>query len=403
VRRFDRLIWNVSVAWSGLTAHRGRSILATSGVAIGIGSVIIMAAIGAGLRENISTDVAALGSNVVFVMPGEATATNAHQAQLRDADLRAAAQLGVDVKAVSGQVRTQVVAAGRTASTTVGLVGADQAYGQVDDLKLEGGRLLNDDDIRRARMVAVVDSTTADDLDLGDDPVGQSISVSGRPFKIVGALQGEAGASQGKVVIPLSTLRQRIPRASAQPMALTSIVVLLRPDGDGERIAAELEKRLRNLRRLSPSDDLPLRLSTSAEFTRGAEGVVRALQAGLIAIASISLFVGAIGVMNIMLVAVKERTSEIGLRLAVGATPRDIREQFLTEAALLCIVGGVIGLLSGLLASGVISALSGWNAWPSPVAILASIIVSAGVGVAAGVMPATAAARLPPIVAIRRD
>lgn len=399
----DRILWNLSVAGSALELHRGRSVLATAGVAIGIGSVIIMAAIGAGLREQISTGVDALGSNVVFVLPGESGAGQAAHARLLDADLRAARTLGGEAVEASGQFRTQATVATRAASVGAAVVGADRAFGRVSGMRRESGRMLNDDDIDRARMVAVIDPALATDLDLPGPPVGQTLSIAGRPFKIIGVMGGKPGASQGTVLIPLSTMRQRIPGAGARPQTLTSILVSVAPGSDGESVATALAMRLRKIRSLAPSDDLPLRVSTSAEFARQADSVVGALQAGLVAIASVSLFVGAIGVMNIMLVAVRERTSEIGLRLAVGATPRDILEQFLTEAALLCLIGGAIGVLIGGLTSALISLLSGWNAWPSPFAVVAAIFVSVAVGMAAGIMPATAAARLPPIVAIRRD
>ena len=399
----ERIAWNLGVAWDALSTHRGRSILATSGIAIGIASVIMMAAIGAGLRAQISSGVSALRSTTVFVRPGDpATAVRPRDARLRDADLRIAAALGGDALAASGQLRARALAQNGGASASVDVVGADVAYEAIGALAAESGRLLRRDDIDGARMVAVIDTLVASDLSRSARS-GGAISLAGRPFTVIGVVKAQPGASGGTVIIPVSTMRQRIPGAAARPGELTSIMVAIRPGSEGEEVASDLTARLRAARRLDPGDELPLRISTSAEFARQANGVVRALQVGLIAIASISLFVGAIGVMNIMLVAVRERTSEIGLRLAVGATPRDILEQFLTESALLCLIGGCIGVTIGILVAAAISALSGWQAWPSATTMGLAILVSAGVGMIAGLAPARSAAALPPIVAIRRE
>lgn len=399
----ERLVWNLGVSWDALSTHRSRSILATSGIAIGIASVIMMTAIGAGLKGQISSGVSALRSNTVFLLPGDATtAVRPRDARLGEGDLRIAAALGGDAFDASGQLRSQALAQRGGASSTVDVVGTDVAYATIGALKPESGRLLSRDDVEAARMVAVIDTLVASDLSRPSRAGGQ-ISIAGRPFTVIGVVKAPPGAAGGTVIIPVSTMRQRIPGAASRPGELASIVIGIGPGSDGEEVASDLAARLRVSRRLSPDDELPLRISTSAEFARQAEGVIAALQAGLIAIASISLFVGAIGVMNIMLVAVRERTSEIGLRLAVGATPRDILNQFLTEAALLCLIGGMVGVTVGIIAAGAISALSGWQAWPSPLAVTVAILVSVSVGMLAGLAPARVAADLPPIVAIRRE
>ncbi len=400
---FERLAWNLGVSWDALSTHRSRSILATSGIAIGIASVIMMTAIGAGLKAQISSGVSALRANTVFLLPGDAaTAIRPRDARLGVGDLRIAAALGGDAFDASGQLRSRALAQNGGASSTVDVVGADVAYATIAALTPDSGRLLSSDDVDAARMVAVIDTLVASDLSRSSRAGGQ-ISIAGRPFTVIGVIKAPPGAGGGTVIIPVSTMRQRIPGAASRPGELTSIMVGINPGSDGEDVAADLAAGLRVSRRLSPGEELPLRISTSAEFARQAEGVVTALQAGLIAIASISLFVGAIGVMNIMLVAVRERTSEIGLRLAVGATPRNILDQFLTEAALLCLIGGLIGVTVGIAAAGAISAVSGWQAWPSPLAVVVAILVSVSVGMIAGLAPARAAAALPPIVAIRRE
>jgi putative ABC transport system permease protein len=399
------LRWNIALAIDALQVNRARSALAVLGVTIGIASVIVMGAIGEGLSRQISGDVEALGSNVVFVFPDrrDETAKAGRSGRLTTADVRALTDGSPSgIVAVSGQLRGRVVAQVSRSAEPVDVIGVDEAYRRVVNINLKTGRGLSDQDISRAAMNIVIDSALEDRLFSGSG-LGQRLNLDERPYTVVGVVTAQAGAAGSSVIIPVSTMRSRIPNVAQFPGELGALYVRIEDSLDSAEGSARVEAVLKEVRRISDEDPLPLQITSSAEFVRQSQTILRALQAGLIGIAGVSLLVGAIGVMNVMLVAVTERRREIGVRLAIGAAPSDILKQFLTESAILCLIGGGFGVTLGMAFSALLALISGWSTWPTAASVVMALTVSILVGMVAGYVPARSAARLPPVVAIREE
>lgn len=397
-------LWDVEAAWDALRANQLRSLLATLGITIGIASVIVMAAIGHGLKDQVVGGVDSLGSNLVMIWPGAGTGTGTgdprgRAARLTEGDVQAIRRSGV-ARAVSGQLRGAAAATAPRFAEVVSVVGIDAAYEDAAPSTLYEGRLLTRTDFDLARRNAVVDRSLADRLFESGSALGRSITLRERPYTIVGIVEAASSDGSGTVMIPLQTMRRRLVGTSSVAGQVSSIFVRLEPNADTAASIAIIENALAASRPVTLPGASSFQIIDSAEFARQSQRIVGALQAGLVAIAAISLVVGGVGVMNIMLVSVTERTREIGIRLAVGATPDDIRRQFLVEAALLCLLGGVIGVTIGVALSLLVSGLSGWNTRPTPDVVAGALLVATVVGMMAGYLPARKAAKLSPVVAI---
>lgn len=395
-------LWDVEAAWDALRANQLRSLLATLGITIGIASVIVMAAIGHGLKDQVVGGVDSLGSNLVMIWPGAGTGTGdprGRAARLTEGDVQAIRRSGV-ARAVSGQFRSAAAATAPRFAEVVSVVGIDAAYEEAAPSTLYEGRLLTRTDFDLARRNAVVDRSLADRLFESGSALGRSITLRERPYTIVGIVEAASSDGSGTVMIPIQTMRRRLVGTSSVAGQVSSIFVRLEPNADTAASIAIIENVLAASRPVTLPGASSFQIVDSAEFARQSQRIVGALQAGLVAIAAISLVVGGVGVMNIMLVSVTERTREIGIRLAVGATPDDIRRQFLVEAALLCLLGGVIGVTIGVALSLLVSGLSGWNTRPTPDVVAGALLVATVVGMMAGYLPARKAAKLSPVVAI---
>jgi putative ABC transport system permease protein len=399
-------------ALDSLRANALRSALTMLGIFIGVAAVIAMVAVGSGARETVLAQIRALGANLIVVVPGNVTVggvrlgSGARASLTQDDALALEREIdAVEAAAPTSRGQVQVVAGGINWSSW--LLGVTPAFFVARDWEIALGRGLETEDYDRGAQVVLLGETVARTLFDEIDPIGETIRLRNVPFRVVGVLarkgQTTGGQDQDDVVVaPLRAAQQRVlgvNRANAR--AVGSITVRLRDGEDTAQAEEQIRALLRQRHRLTASqeDDFLLRNLADIAATRDASS--RTMSWLLAAIATVSLLVGGIGIMNIMLVSVTERTREIGLRLAVGARRRDILMQFLIEAATLSALGGVAGAALGFVAARALTRIAGWPTLVSPEAILLAVGVSAGVGIVFGYYPARRAAALDPIEALR--
>ena len=399
---------SLKMATKTLSANKLRSGLTMLGIIIGNASVIAMIGIGEGAQKYVTGQLQTLGPNVLFVVPGSREAR-----QLGDldvprnlvvADADAIAAQVPSVAAVAAEKTTQGIVSYRSRNTSSSVVGTTEGFLGVRSFELAQGRFLNDLDQRSSSLVAVLGSTLAESLFDEQSPLGQQIRVKGISFEVIGVLE-KKGSSLGldyddSVMIPITTLASRIVgRTSPYGVDVGFISLSATSQEAMETAEFQVTNLLRLRHGITDTDDFYI--SSQDTLLDIANTVTGALTLMLAAIASISLFVGGIGIMNIMLVSVRERTQEIGLRKAIGATQRDILTQFLIEAVILSAIGGLVG--TGLGVSGIylIAALSPFEAGVSVIAVATAVGVSGSIGLFFGVVPARQAAKLDPIVALR--
>jgi putative ABC transport system permease protein len=399
-------------ALDSLRANALRSALTMLGIFIGVAAVIAMVAVGSGARETVLAQIRALGANLIVVVPGNVTVggvrlgSGARASLTQDDALALEREIdAVEAAAPTSRGQVQVVAGGMNWSSW--LLGVTPAFFVARDWEIALGRALETEDYDRGAQVALLGETVARTLFDEIDPIGETIRLRNVPFRVVGVLarkgQTTGGQDQDDVVVaPLRAAQQRVlgvNRANAR--AVGSITVKLRDGEDSAQAEEQIRALLRQRHRLTATqeDDFLLRNLADIAATRDASS--RTMSWLLAAIATVSLLVGGIGIMNIMLVSVTERTREIGLRLAVGARRRDILMQFLIEAATLSALGGIAGAALGFVAARALTRIAGWPTLVSPEAILLAVGVSAGVGIVFGYYPARRAAALDPIAALR--
>ncbi|NJM51370.1 MAG: FtsX-like permease family protein [Sphingomonadales bacterium] len=402
---------NIAIAFTALGTNLMRSILTTLGVMIGVFSVILAVAIGAGAQVSVTDSISALGSNMAIIVPepdSEGPRRQTDRGRLTERDIRAIEKQVTGITGAASQLRTsvQMVAGGRNATTLAS--GVTPAYAVVSNLNVDDGRFINDGDVNSGARVMLIGQTVATKL-FGDfDPVGETVRVNNVPFTVIGLLESK-GSSFGNdnddtILIPLKTMRQRlIENAQSGPDDIHLAFIGFDDEEALTNGQKEIKALLRDRYRIPKGKISPFTVRTTTEIAEVTGQVTGIFQAVLVAIASISLLVGGIGIMNIMLVSVTERTREIGLRMALGAKRSDIRNQFLVEAAVLCIIGGGIGLL---LAKGAALAFEAYADFPAPISLpvaIGAIIFSALIGLAFGGYPAVRASRLSPIEALRSE
>ena len=402
------------VALKALRVNKLRTALTMLGMIIGVAAVIAMISIGAGAQERVREQIKNLGSNLILVLPGSTTASGvrlgAGAAQtLTEEDARAIALEveGVVVAAPAVRGTGQVVAGGANWSTQ--FFGTTNDYLVARDWPLGSGRAFEDIELSGAGKVALIGLTTAQQLFGDADPVDQVIRVRKVPLTIIGVLarkgQNALGQDQDDIVLmPISTARARVlGQAQGRLRRVNSISVKVADGVDMKIVEERMKDLLRQRTRVQPGAEDPFTIRNLTELLQAQEAASRVMTLLLGAVASVSLMVGGIGIMNIMLVSVTERTREIGLRMAVGARGRDILKQFLIEATTLSMIGGFFGVLLGVGASIAIAQFAEWRVDVTMQAVLLAVGFSAAVGVFFGFYPARKASRLLPIEALRYE
>jgi putative ABC transport system permease protein len=389
-----------------------RSVLTMLGIIIGVGAVIATIAIGSGAKARIQEQIASLGSNLLIVRSGSATSGGVRMGggtvptlTVEDADAIAEEISAVKYAAPRLNGVAQVVFENQNWSTLTRATTPEALL--IRDWPVVGGRSMTQGDVDGAAKVCLLGQTVADNLFGKMNPIGQKVRIDKFPFTVIGvlALKGQTthGHDQDDVVyVPLTTGQQLL-FGSQFPGMVNSIRVQAYGPDVLKKAEEEITRLLRQRHRIRPHQENDFSIRNLTETLSAAEESARVMSVLLGAIASISLLVGGIGIMNIMLVSVTERTREIGVRMAVGARARDILNQFLMEALVLSLIGGMVGLVLGLLASRLITQFFGWPTLISPSAILLSFLFAAGVGIFFGFYPACKAAQMDPIEALRYE
>jgi len=410
----NKLVVSVKIALRALLVNRTRSALTMLGIIIGVAAVIAMVGVGAGATARIQAQIQSIGSNLIIVLPGSLSSNGVRLgsgavATLTEDDAKAIAAECPSVSVVAPSVRggVQVVYGSNNWATTVQGVTPD--YMTIRDYTMLSGQFFTNQDVDAAAKVAVFGETVVRNLFGNSDPTGQVAIVKNVPFTVVGVLtpkgQSPSGQDQDDVILlPISTAKQKVLGANkANAKAISTLMVQASGPAAMDQAQQEMEALLRERHRIleGQEDDFTVRNLTEVFAAQESSAQVMSILLG--AIASVSLIVGGIGIMNIMLVSVTERTREIGLRLAVGAKTRDILSQFLVEAVTLSILGGIIGIVTGLAASALIAHFAQWSTQVSPLSVLMAFVFSALVGVFFGYYPARKAAYLDPIEALRYE
>jgi putative ABC transport system permease protein len=418
------VIASLQVAFRALTANKMRSALTMLGIIIGISAVITLVSVGQAVQDLVAEQMQSIGSNLLFVMPGELEENSSSMKNnfLRSANL-STLTLGdalaladparvADVTAVTPEfVSTGTIVYGNQ-NTQATISGVIPAYAQVRDFFPIAGRFIEDRDLQAGARVAVLGQTTLDELfAAGVNPIGQTIKINRVPFRVIGVMEEKGGTAfsdeDDVVFIPLSTAQTRL-FGGRQVSGDYTVSVIYAQATDESRLEAARDQITRVLRQrhglVYSTDENDFTVLTQADISSVLGSLTAVLTAFLGLIAAVSLLVGGIGIMNIMLVSVTERTREIGLRKAVGARRRDILGQFLVEAVVLSLVGGVIGITLGAGATFVASvAVKDLKMYTSPTTILLATGFAAVVGLFFGIYPAMRAARLNPIDALRYE
>jgi putative ABC transport system permease protein len=394
--------------------HRMRSILTVLGIMIGIAAVVLTVGLGEGAQGKVSSEINALGTNLLTVAPGSSTSSAGIRGGLgtastlteADASALMSRTVAPDVKAVAPVVETGESMTAGSKNWTATVVGSTPSWLTVRDRSVTEGRFIDRQDVARHTAVAVLGTTVASELFDGVDPVGQTVNIGGVPTTVIGVLNAVGSSSttattsqDDQVIVPLTTATQRLIGSTS----LSSILVEARSSADLTAAYQETDAELLALHGITNPTDADFTITSQSSLVSTATSVDRTLTILLAGIAAISLLVGGIGVMNIMLVSVTERIREIGLRKALGATPRLIRRQFLLEASILGLSGGALGALVGGLGAVFLPGAIGDPISLSATAMAGALLVAIAIGLVFGVYPASRAARLAPIDALRTE
>ncbi len=408
------LLATLRIALRALCVNKLRSILTMLGIIIGVGAVITMISVGGGAQARVEEQIKALGSNLMIIIPGSVTAGGARigtggAQTLTEDDAAAIAREIPEVQVAAPALRggEQIIAGAANWSVTIQGVTPD--YFVAREWSIATGRGFEPQDVARSAKVAIIGQSTANQLFNDGDPIDQQVRIRNVPFTIIGMLESKGqsmgGVDQDDVVmVPITTARNKIfgsPQGRQRRVGQISVKTIEGMDmKEAELKIAEL-LRQRHRRQPGQEDDFSIRNLT--EILQAREESSKVLTLLLAAVASVSLLVGGIGIMNIMLVSVTERTREIGLRMAVGARRQDILKQFLVEAVTLSLLGGLLGILLGLGGSVAIGELAGWRTELQPESVLLSVGFAAAIGMFFGFYPARKASRLLPIEALRYE
>jgi len=397
------------IAFRSLLKNKMRSLLTSLGIIIGVAAVIVMVAIGEGSQTDIENQINSLGANMLIIFPGASRmggvsrgAGSENQFTLDDATKLSKQSTLCSAVSPLAQTGAQVVGGGSNWST--GILGVGIDYLNIRAWELEDGEFFTNRDIRARSKVAVLGKTVAGELFPDQDPIGERIRIRNTPFQIIGVLTEKGQDPRGRdeddiILAPVTTVLYRLKGGQHIDMMMASAVTV-------EQISAaeeELSGLLRQAHRLKPGEDDEFRIRTQSEIIERASETSRIMTVLLGSIAAVSLIVGGIGIMNIMLVSVTERTREIGIRLAIGARGSDVLIQFLMEAIVLSLVGGIIGILLALGVSHALESIWGITTAVNPAVVLLAFGFAGLVGVFFGFYPARKASGLNPIDALRHE
>ena len=400
----------ITVALSALRANKLRSVLTMLGIVIGVSAVIAMIALGTGAQQAVKDRIAALGTTLLTVNPGQQRGMGIviadAQAKLTMDDSKALEERASAVTGVQPEMNRNLQVTWGNRNTNTSIVGTSANYLEVRKYKLASGRMFTTAEDEGKQRVAVVGPAVATNMGLAspDALLGESIRIRGIQFTVVGVLESKGQASpfgnpDEQILIPLNTARFRVIGSDR----LRSISVLAESEDKIPEAMAEIQRVLRREHRIRQGRPDDFQIRNQADFLSTLGETTQVFTFLLSGIAAVSLLVGGIGIMNIMLVSVTERTREIGVRKALGATRKNILLQFLIEAVVLCCMGGVVGILLGAGGAMVMSKAAGWSTQVSAVAVALAFAFSALVGVLFGVWPARRAASLDPIIALRYE
>jgi len=400
--------------WDAVRSHRLRSMLTMLGILIGIAAVVLTVGLGLGSQQEVGARISSLGSNLLIVSPGSTTSTagvragagSASTLTVGDAQALASAVAAPDISAVAPVKNSSMSLTAGTTNWTTSVVGTSPSWLDVRARAVASGRFLSDDDDAGEATVTVLGPSTATELFGTTDVVGRTVTINGIDFTVVGVLESagsDASANlDDQALVPLSTSANRLVGGTNRSAVST---IYLQAASTDQLSAAyqEAQALLLNLHHIASASSADFTIANQQSLLATATSVSRTLTILLTGIAALSLLVGGIGVMNIMLVSVTERTREIGLRKALGAPPGAIRRQFLVEAVVLGLGGGILGAALGVACAVVLPGIVGTTIVVSPLALAGALVIAIGIGIVFGVYPATRAARLAPIDALRSE
>jgi putative ABC transport system permease protein len=399
----------IKVAGQSIAKNKLRTLLTMLGIVIGVAAVIVMVAVGHGAKSRIQQQIQNLGTNMIIVTPGSTQQGGASQGagsfnRLTLQDAEKLKREGALLSGVSPVIftRRQVIAGSTNWRTLINGVSTD--FQAIRDWSLTSGVFFTENDVRTVRRVAILGSTVAEFLFPGTDPAGQQVQIGNVPFDVIGVLVPKGQTASGNdmddvVLVPYTTAQNRL----SGFVRIGQIIASTYSPGDIPAAQQEIRAIMREAHRLPDGEDDDFTIRNQSDLAEAAQGTAEVMSALLAAIASISLLVGGIGIMNIMLVSVTERTREIGIRLAIGARGRDVLTQFLIESVVMSVAGGIIGLVVGLGGAAILGNITGWSTATPPQAIVIAVAFSAAVGVFFGFYPAKKAAALNPIEALRYE
>ncbi len=404
-----KIIEILRVAFSSLLRNKTRSVLTMLGIIIGVGAVIAVVAIGEGAQYSVQQQIKSLGTNVIMIHPGHTMRGGASGGagsfnRLTEADVKAVRERCPSVLAVSAMTRigAQIIYGNVNWATSV--QGVYPEWLIIRDWQLASGTMFSDQDNRSGAKVCVLGKTVVRNLFPNEDPIDKIVRIRKMPFRVMGVLkekgQNAFGQDQDDLIIaPFSTVQRKLQGS----VYVGSMLVSARTAPEIRPAQSQISEVLRARMRVPPNEDLPFEVRTQTDIAETAKSTSAVFTSLLYSVAAVSLLVGGIGIMNIMLVSVTERTREIGIRIAIGARARDILFQFLVEALTLSAIGGALGIAFGIGGASVVSNIQGWPTLISSNAITAAVLVSGAVGVFFGYYPARKASRLDPIDALRYE
>lgn len=396
------------MAWASLIANKMRSILTMLGIIIGVAAVIALVSIGNGVKQDIQNSISSLGSNLLMVMPGAPRTPGVRPSQgsmksLKVSDYQAISKLD-GVKAASPYTANSYVTIYQSKNWTTTVSGVSSNFQDVNNWTMAEGRFISSKNVENRERVAVVGQTVVKNLFAGEDPVGKEIRVKNIPFRVIGVLNSKGNGTMGNdqddvIFIPYTTAMERVEGVDY----LRMVYVVASDDNGIDRLQSDIENLLRVRHSIKDTNLDDFNIQNMKSIMETMEQTTGTLTLFLGAVAAISLVVGGIGIMNIMLVSVTERTREIGIRKALGATYFVIVTQFLIEAVVISLMGGLIGIALGIGASKLIGLASGMSTVISVPTIVLSFAFSMAIGLAFGIYPARKAAKLNPIDALHYE